>query len=162
MIGTNEQYNANSIDFKYSKEYLPLINVFILVPKMLHLQLCLTLLKKISNLPKWSCVLNFYSEFPGVFVTNAKKLTTKIWRFHLFIFITMKMLSLVLFTRNYFLVVVNMSSMNESINSEKLKFIILDSYSKYCMPVIEEFYFCIPHVYIIGKITLKVKYMTYL
>ena len=41
-------------------------NRFIHVLKILHLTVCMTFLSKISNLSKWSCVLNVCSEWPGL------------------------------------------------------------------------------------------------
>ena len=38
----------------------------------MHLKVCMTLLINISNLTKCQCVLNFCSECPGVFVSDAE------------------------------------------------------------------------------------------
>ena len=47
-------------------------NLFIHMLNILHLQVCVTVLRKISNLPKWSCVLNCLSEYTGIYVPDAE------------------------------------------------------------------------------------------
>ena len=73
--------------------------MFIHVLKMLHLKLRVTFLTKISDYQVVVCFISF-SKFLGVFFLVHKWMRTNMCNFHLFIFVTMKMLDLVIFTRN--------------------------------------------------------------
>ena len=52
--------------------YYLMDNQFFHVLKMLHFPVCVILLTKISNFPKWSCMLNCCSECPGIFVPDKE------------------------------------------------------------------------------------------
>ena len=75
----------------YIKKLYNVINILLInVLNMLHLQVCVTILKKISKFPKWSCLFNCCSEC-SVFLFRIKKLIIKnIWNFNLLVFITRK------------------------------------------------------------------------
>ena len=52
--------------------YYLMENQIIHALNILHFPLCMTVLTNIPNLTKWTCELNFCSECPGVFVTDAE------------------------------------------------------------------------------------------
>ena len=62
-----EQFNAEIFFPVMVMLYYLMENRLFRVPKMMHFPVCVNFLTKISNFPKWSCVLNWWSECPGSF-----------------------------------------------------------------------------------------------
>ena len=72
MSGSDKQLNTEKLHTYRGKCYCYMDNRFIHVLNMPNLQVCVTVLTKISNLTKWSCVLNVCSECPGLFVPDVE------------------------------------------------------------------------------------------
>ena len=97
-VDTMNNWTQNKFHPDIVKLYFHMDNIFIHILNMLHLKVCMTALIKISNLPKWSCVLNCCSECLGIFSQRQILMMTKICKLH-FVFINTKIVPLVFCTR---------------------------------------------------------------
>ena len=134
---------------------------------MLHFKLFATSLKRISNLPKWSCVLKFYSV-PGAYINDNKDMELPFICFCRHKNISCCYFHKQLLTENgkEFPSCTNLDNSKNrkvaTLNSlvlKSCKFLVF--HSEYYIPSIEIFAFHIPHIYIIyrNQCTGKLHYM---
>ena len=139
-----EQLNSENIFSRYSDVVLPDGELIYPYDKDAAFSSMWDFPGKDIKLPKWSCVWNFCSECPGIFLLMQKWVMTRMWTFHSFDFITTKIQAIVILTKRYFLIMENMSFMHEY-----RKFRGMKSYNteNYCTEIIQYFRFSIRILY---------------